>query len=291
MLVVDDHPVVRAVVSDLVGHTEGLRVWGTAVSGRDALAQLEASGPGGTARPDGPEVVVTDLRMPGMDGLGLVAEVRSRWPAIPCLVFSAQDRLSSEVSAAAAGAVGFVEKGNPGELIAAVLRVGAVDPEVDGMACRPVPPEFAEWQPLSQLAERVAALLPWTCASRDDGAPWLPTAGIVSRLFTEALAPIPDDWEGRVTEASEHVGLHHLTVSARAPGSDRAQGGGSFYSTARRVVAGQLTPLPPGADTRANDQRGPTRALQTNGQRPSAPQAQLDALGLHDEAERVFRTT
>ncbi len=125
VLVVDDHPIVRDAVGALVDHTEGLRVWGTAVSGSDAIAQLEATGPGGTARPDGPEVVVTDLRMPGMDGLELVAEVRSRWPAVPCLVFSAQDRLSSAGQATAAGAAGFVEKGDSSALIAAVRRVGA----------------------------------------------------------------------------------------------------------------------------------------------------------------------
>ena len=120
VLVVDDHPVVREALADVIEATDGLSVWGTAASGDDALAQLEATGP---ARADGPGVVVTDVRMPGMTGLELVAEVRSRWPALPCLVFSAQQSGTFAARARAAGAAGFVEKGDPTALIEAVLRV------------------------------------------------------------------------------------------------------------------------------------------------------------------------
>ena len=123
VLVVDDHDVVRDAVSDLMKATAGLTLWGTAISGVDALAQLERTGPGGTNRLDGPVVIVTDLRMPGMDGLELVVEVGSRWPALPCLVFSAHQGHAPH--AAVAGAAGFIEKGDSAGLITAVFRVGA----------------------------------------------------------------------------------------------------------------------------------------------------------------------
>ncbi|HEX9951196.1 MAG TPA: response regulator transcription factor [Rubricoccaceae bacterium] len=123
VLVVDDHAVVREAVSDLVAATAGLAVWGTAVSGDDALAQLERTGSVEADRIDGPIVVVTDVQIPGMNGLELVAEVCSRWPSLPCLVISAKQEYAS--LATVAGAVGFIEKGDPAGLIAAVFRAGA----------------------------------------------------------------------------------------------------------------------------------------------------------------------
>jgi DNA-binding NarL/FixJ family response regulator len=124
VLVVDDHAVVREALGHLVESTDGLAVWGTAVSGDDALAQLERTGAAGTARDGGPDVVVTDVRMPGTDGIELTAQVRTRWPALPCLVFSGQPSRPYAERALAAGAVAFVAKGDPTAIIRAIL--GAV---------------------------------------------------------------------------------------------------------------------------------------------------------------------
>ena len=126
VLLVDDHPAILEGVGLLVEHTDGLAVWGTAESGDDALAQLEATGPAGAARQDGPGVVVTDVRMPGMDGIELAAEVHTRWPALPCLVFSAEWSPVYAERARAAGAVGFVEKGDVSGLVGAIRRAGAL---------------------------------------------------------------------------------------------------------------------------------------------------------------------
>jgi two-component system capsular synthesis response regulator RcsB len=126
ILLVDDHPVIREGLGDLIAATAGLTVWGTAESGDDALVQLKATATTRTFRGDGPSVVVTDVHMPpGMDGIALVAEVRSRWPALPCVVFSAQRSHAYAERARAAGASGYVDKGDLDELIAAVFRAGS----------------------------------------------------------------------------------------------------------------------------------------------------------------------
>ena len=69
MLVVDDEPEIAALLKERLSE-DGLTV-ATASSGRRALAALEAGGV---------DAVVTDLRMPDMDGAALAREIRRRWP-------------------------------------------------------------------------------------------------------------------------------------------------------------------------------------------------------------------
>lgn len=72
VLVVDDEPMVREIVAESLCD-DGLQVT-EAVSAEDAL---EIAGTKGA-----PEVLVTDVNLgPGMDGFGLAAEVRRRWPS------------------------------------------------------------------------------------------------------------------------------------------------------------------------------------------------------------------
>lgn len=73
-----------------------------------------------------PEVVVTDLRMPSLNGIELTAQVR-QLPSPPAVVLvSAYDDLSLQRESRAAGAHGYVVKGAPGELVhRAVLAAAA----------------------------------------------------------------------------------------------------------------------------------------------------------------------
>ncbi|MGH7436522.1 MAG: sigma-54-dependent transcriptional regulator, partial [Polyangiaceae bacterium] len=72
-----------------------------ASSGRDALACIDA-------RPV--DVVLTDLRMPDMDGLTLLKEVGRRWPAVPVILLTAHGSVPAAVEAMRAGAVDFLLK-------------------------------------------------------------------------------------------------------------------------------------------------------------------------------------
>jgi len=101
VLVVDDEDDVREVLSEILA-SAGHRV-DTAVSGRSALSQLQA------ARYD---VILSDVRMPDMDGLGLLAEIRRQWPEqAKHVVFISGDTLSSGLGEqAAAGELRVLEK-------------------------------------------------------------------------------------------------------------------------------------------------------------------------------------
>jgi CheY-like chemotaxis protein len=80
ILVVDDEPNVREVVNDILGDA-GYTVE-TASDGRAAL-ELIARTP--------PDLVVTDVMMPRLDGWALLARVRERFPDLPVIVMSAVD--------------------------------------------------------------------------------------------------------------------------------------------------------------------------------------------------------
>jgi two-component system NtrC family sensor kinase len=101
ILVIDDETHVREVLSEILSSAE--HQVDTATSGREALARLE------TGRYD---IILTDVRMPDMDGLALFAEVEQRWPEhARRVVFVSGDTLSSGLSdIAAAGRLRVLEK-------------------------------------------------------------------------------------------------------------------------------------------------------------------------------------
>lgn len=96
------------------------------------------------------------------------------------------------------------------------------------VARRPVPPELAEWQPIPELAARIAAVLPSVCAYRDDGAPWRPTAAALPGLLGW-----PQAWEARVTGASEQAGVYYLDVAGRDPSRPDEERGAMVAATSR----------------------------------------------------------
>ncbi|ANH94227.1 MULTISPECIES: response regulator transcription factor [unclassified Streptomyces] len=120
VLLVDDDPLVRAGLSFMMGGADDIEIVGEAADGHEVEALVERS------RPD---VVLMDVRMPGMDGLTATERLRSR-PKAPQVVvlttFHADDQV---LRALRAGAAGFVLKDTPpAEIVAAVRRVAAGDP-------------------------------------------------------------------------------------------------------------------------------------------------------------------
>ncbi len=100
VLVVDDSSAARRFVGRLVERRPGFRAV-FACNGREALTAL---GRGACA------AVVTDLYMPGMDGLELVEAVRDRHPLVPVVLMTAQGSEDTVVKALQGGAAGYVSK-------------------------------------------------------------------------------------------------------------------------------------------------------------------------------------
>jgi CheY-like chemotaxis protein len=111
VLVVDDSPVDRHLAGNLLGKRPGLTALEkkTGLTVTFATDGVEALTMIGQAMPD---LVLTDLQMPRMNGLQLVEEIRSRYPALPVILMTAQGSEDIAVQALQKGAASYVPKRN-----------------------------------------------------------------------------------------------------------------------------------------------------------------------------------
>ena len=116
ILIVDDDPSLLRLLSirlDAAGYTVD-----TADSAGAALARAEAVAP---------DLVITDLRMDGMDGLDLLGELQRRRPGLPVLLLTAHGTIPDAVTATRGGAVAFLTKPvDRDELMSEIQRALAV---------------------------------------------------------------------------------------------------------------------------------------------------------------------
>jgi DNA-binding NarL/FixJ family response regulator len=111
VLVVDDSPVLRTVVSSYLDDESDLRVVGSVGTGHEAVQSA------GRLRPD---VILLDQIMPGATGLDVLPELRSLSPDARIVVFSCAEGIRSD--ALRLGADEFVGKESPFHEVAEVLR-------------------------------------------------------------------------------------------------------------------------------------------------------------------------
>lgn len=119
VLLVDDEALVRAGLRLILGTADDLTVVGDAQDGRAALDAVTRH------RPD---VVLMDVRMPGMDGVAATAALQTRTNPPPVIVLTTFDTDDDVFRALAAGASGFLLKDTPPtELLRAVRLAAAGD--------------------------------------------------------------------------------------------------------------------------------------------------------------------
>ncbi len=119
VLIVDDQPLIRQAVADILAGQGDVVVAGQAVDGADAVAQARA------LRPD---VVVMDIRMPQMDGIEATAAICATDDLADAkvLILTTFEEDEYLVAALRAGASGFIGKGSePDEIVRAVRAVHA----------------------------------------------------------------------------------------------------------------------------------------------------------------------
>jgi two-component system response regulator NreC len=155
VLLVDDHAMLRAAVRAVLEREGGFEVVGEAGSAEEALSLLDALQP---------DVVVMDLRMPGLGGIDGTLAVKERAVTMRVLVFSMVGDERQVRRALAAGADGYVPKSAPAaDLVAAIRAVAAgerhLHPSLADILARPMPSDPLDTlTPLEYEVARLVAL-------------------------------------------------------------------------------------------------------------------------------------
>ena len=116
LLIADDHPVVRDGLSSMFARDPEFEVLGEAADGAEAVRLTQALRP---------NVVLMDLRMPGMDGVTAITELARRGVAVRVLVLTTYDTDSHVLPAIEAGATGYLLKDAPRDELLRAVRAAA----------------------------------------------------------------------------------------------------------------------------------------------------------------------
>ncbi|AYY14234.1 DNA-binding response regulator [Actinobacteria bacterium YIM 96077] len=116
LLLVDDHPVVRTGLAGMLAAEDDLAVVGEAGDGDEAVTLV---------RTLSPDVVLMDLRMPGMDGAAATERIVGEFPGTRVLVLTTYDTDTDIIRAVEAGATGYLLKDTPRTQLADAVRAAA----------------------------------------------------------------------------------------------------------------------------------------------------------------------
>jgi len=167
---VDDQPLVRMGLATLIAAEDDLELVGEAGDGREALGML---------RRTTPDVVLCDIRMPVLDGLGLLAEVTADadLAGVRVVMLTTFELDEYVFEALAAGASGFVLKdGDPVELLQAIRVVSEGGSLLSPSVTRRVIDQFATGPSrrttphpgIGELTDREREIVAWVATGRSN---------------------------------------------------------------------------------------------------------------------------
>lgn len=201
VLVVDDQPVIRAAVANLVAHESDLAVTGEAATGSDAVGQ---------ARRLRPDVVLMDIRMPNGDGIQATREICADpdLSGTRVLILTTFEDEAYVVEALRAGASGFIGKGaDPGEIITAVRTVHAGDALLSPRATRALIDRYARIDQQAAASARPPADL-GALTEREAEVLVLVAQGLSNAQIADKLVISPLTAKTHVNRIMAKVGAH-----------------------------------------------------------------------------------
>ena len=118
IMIVDDHPMVREGLAAMLESERDFSVSALAATGEEAVAI------GGMSKPD---IVLSDIRMPGIDGFGVLAKLKAQHPDIRVLLMAGMPLKEEEARAREEGAKGYLPKNVDQDRLVAAIRAIAAD--------------------------------------------------------------------------------------------------------------------------------------------------------------------
>ncbi|TKC92308.1 response regulator transcription factor [Trinickia terrae] len=113
ILIADDHAIVRGGLKQIIATTTDIEVAGEAAHGAEVIDKLRVLQV---------DLLLLDMTMPGISGIGLIRRVRTEQPVLPILVLSIHNEAQVVSRALRAGATGYVTKDSDPEILLAAIR-------------------------------------------------------------------------------------------------------------------------------------------------------------------------
>ena len=203
VLLVDDQRLMRDGLRTLLELEPDMTVAGEAADGEEALARF---------RETRPDVVLMDVRMPGMDGVEATRRLRSMDPAAKVIILTTFDDDEYVFEGLRAGAVGYLLKALSGEELADAIRtVAAGGALIDPAVTRKVVNEFAR---LAPPARSIDAGLAEPLSEREKEVLGLVARGLSNREIADELFLAEGTVKNYVTTILQKIGVRDRTQAA-----------------------------------------------------------------------------
>jgi DNA-binding NarL/FixJ family response regulator len=194
VVVADDQQLIREGIASLLALQDGIEIVGAAADGHEAIE---------VALRAGPDVVLMDVRMPRMDGVAAVAQLRTKLPSCRVVMLTTFDDQDYVVRAMQAGAAGYLLKDLPSRELAAAVKLAhagvlPLDPAVAARLTAAVP----QRQPAVEMSIREADILR------------LVAQGMTNREIGRALHLSEGTVKNYVSRILERLGLRDRTQAA-----------------------------------------------------------------------------
>lgn len=151
VLVVDDHPLIRLGLRQIVAEIDDIEIVAEASSGIEGVRALEAGGL---------DVVTLDMAMPGRSGVEILRRMRTVAPQVPVLIYSRFPEEQYALRAVRAGAAGYVMKSAPpSEVVAAIRDVARGERHLSARMSRQVIDEPERGRDHDRLSNREFEIL------------------------------------------------------------------------------------------------------------------------------------
>jgi len=203
LLIVDDQRLMREGLRILLELEHGFEIVGEAANGQaalDAYAELK------------PDVVLMDIRMPGMDGVEATRRLRTSWSEARVIILTTFDDDANVFEGLRAGAVGYLLKDLSGQELASAVRTvyngGAL---IEPTVAKRVMAEFARLHPPARTIEES---LPEPLTERELDVLKLVSAGLSNREIGNKLGLSEGTVKNYVTSVLQKIGVRDRTQAA-----------------------------------------------------------------------------